>query len=243
LTTDAMKTRADEIGLTPIITLVVWAGFVAVGVLGKNVLTSQARSSKATKPAADVKLIDVAISNLPIVRSDAAPAPAWPPEMPIEPAPPEPPVVEAAPDMPGAPPLVDLAPPPAIVSLLPRPNEFSKPTSQPVAIATTAPSARSNAPAPAVAPAIRHLVYGQGAAVQPQPEYPLECAMAHQEGTVVVRFRVDDLGRVSDVQVATPSRWPLLNQAAARSVRQTWSFPPGAPGLYDVSIEYKLTEN
>jgi TonB family protein len=88
---------------------------------------------------------------------------------------------------------------------------------------------------------VQHLVFGQGVAVQPEPEYPLESQMAHQEGTVVIRFHVDDLGRVSDVQVETPSRWPLLNQAAARSVRQTWIFAPGQPGNFDVSITYQLS--
>jgi TonB family protein len=240
-----MKTKTVEIGLMPIITLVVWTGFVAVGVLGQNVLLRTTASRPTKAPPADVQLIDVAISSLPIVRSDISSAIAAPPDMPAEPQPPQPPAIETPPALPAAPPLVDLSPPPTLIGLLPRPNEFSKPTSKPVAVATTAaavPPMRTGAQAAPNAPSIQHMIYGQGAAVQPAPEYPPECVMARQEGTVVVRFHIDQLGRVSNVQVETPSRWPLLNQAAARSVRQTWSFPPGTPGDFDVSIEYKLTQ-
>jgi TonB family protein len=247
---NTMRTEADEIGLTPIITLVVWVGCVVAGVLGTNDPLKKTPAPPAKKPVVDVQLIDVAISSSPIVRSDKTANAVGAPDVPAAPQLPAAPPSVAAPDVPAAPPLSDVSPPPTLVGLLSKPNEFSKASSQPAATATTTTtttpttpvSARPDAPRTA-ASGIQHLVYGQGAAVQPAPEYPLECVLAHEEGTVVIQFHIDDLGQIGDVRVTTPSRWPLLNQAAARSVRQTWSFPPGlpgAPGYFDVSIEYKL---
>jgi TonB family protein len=244
----ANRSAAEDVALAPIVTLVTWVGFVAVALIGQHAFVGPTASAPSTQPAADVKLIDVAIANLPAVASAAAslenPAPYQ--RIDASESPPAPPVA-IVPEIPAMPSLTDVPQAPAMVGLLPKPNEFSNPSSQPVAMsAPVTPATRSASPTNLAAPAnprIQHLgIYGQsGSATEPAPEYPLECVIAHQEGTVVVQFHVDDAGRVSQAQVETPSRWPLLNQAAARSVRQTWSFPPGKPGNFDVSIQYKLS--
>lgn len=60
----------------------------------------------------------------------------------------------------------------------------------------------------------------------PPPAYPAEARRRNQEGTVVVSFTVDANGSVIGARVATPSPWPLLNDAAVRAVRR-WKFPAG----------------
>jgi protein TonB len=89
---------------------------------------------------------------------------------------------------------------------------------------------------------VQRLTYGQGAGRQPAPSYPPDAAADRQQGTVMVRFEVDNTGRVIAAFAAAPSPWPLLNEAAVQAVRYTWRFPPGPARIYDVSIEFKLRE-
>jgi protein TonB len=98
-------------------------------------------------------------------------------------------------------------------------------------------------PARASAPgAVRHLTFGVGEGRQPSPEYPREAGIAREQGTVVVRFTVGEDGSVLAAQVQSPCRWPLLNQAAVRAVRDRWHFQPGAMRSFDVSIEFELPD-
>ena len=95
----------------------------------------------------------------------------------------------------------------------------------------------------APSPLVQHLTYGHGEGRQPAPIDPYEAALAHQQGTVVVRFTVDANGNVTGADAVSPSPWPLLNQAAVRAVRDTWHFSAaGAPRAYEVSIQFKLKE-
>lgn len=99
------------------------------------------------------------------------------------------------------------------------------------------------APAIAAPPAVAHLTLGVGEGRQPPPEYPREALLARQEGNVVLRFQVDETGRVASIQVITPSRWPLLNQAATRAVHDTWHFSPGPVRIFEVPIQFQLARN
>jgi protein TonB len=83
---------------------------------------------------------------------------------------------------------------------------------------------------------------GEGEGNQPPPEYPSEAALARQQGTVTLRFNVDETGRVTQVDTIAPCRFPLLNRAAARTVRERWHFPPGQPRVYEVPIEFQINE-
>ena len=96
---------------------------------------------------------------------------------------------------------------------------------------------------PAIAmPPVTHLTLGEGDGNQPPPEYPREAALARQQGTVTLRFNVDETGRVTQVDIIAPGHFSLLNQAAVRSVRERWHFPPGRPRLYEVPIEFQINE-
>ena len=83
---------------------------------------------------------------------------------------------------------------------------------------------------------------GEGEGNQPPPEYPNEAASARQQGTVTLRFNVDETGRVTHVDIIAPSHFPLLNRAAARTVRERWHFPPGQTRVYEVPIEFQINE-
>jgi TonB family protein len=92
-------------------------------------------------------------------------------------------------------------------------------------------------------PATQHLIFGQGEAVQPAPEYPIESQLAGQHGVVVVRFTVDENGDVTTAQAIQPCPWPLLNQSAVRAVRETWHFRTGPMRAYEVSIQFVLRQS
>jgi TonB family protein len=87
------------------------------------------------------------------------------------------------------------------------------------------------------------LTYGEGEGQQPAPEYPAEAIIAGDEGIVVVRFTVDEDGLVTEAKAISPSRWPVLNSAAVRAVRDTWRFKRGQRRVFDVSIEFHLNKH
>jgi protein TonB len=157
-------------------------------------------------------------------RADVAP----PPDLNAPPAPPAPPE--------ALPPTAVAAPSPSIA--------FAVPVEGPTRIvdAKLAVPVAARPPLP-VAPPVRHLTFGVGEGRQPDPEYPHDAVLAHEEGTVVVRFKVGQDGRVLSAVVTQPSRWPLLNQAALRAVRDEWRLSPGKAGTYDIPIQFVLTRN
>ena len=95
----------------------------------------------------------------------------------------------------------------------------------------------------AAPPTAQRLTYGQGEGRQPAPEYPREAAMAHQQGTIVVRFTVGEDGHVQNAQAITPCPYALLNQAAVRAVRENWRFRTGPVRTFEVSIEFQLKQH
>ena len=73
----------------------------------------------------------------------------------------------------------------------------------------------------------------------PAPRYPTEARRRGQEGTVVVEFTVDANGRVISARASEPSRWPLLNHEAVRTVRR-WRFPKGGVMTLRRPIVFRL---
>ena len=146
---------------------------------------------------------------------------------------------------PDAPPLIDLAKPsPAIAFALPTTGP-AQIVSDPKSAVPTKPTTATTAPAsavPNIVPAVHRLVYGQGEGRQPAPEYPREAVLARQQGTVIVRFTVDEAGRVVSAAVAEPCPFAILNQAAVRAVSESWRFSPGPARSYEVSIEFQLKQ-
>ena len=139
------------------------------------------------------------------------------------------PAVDAAPVLPDAPPLPQAAAvSPAVVFAIP------------VAVPMRAP--QPIAPAPIVShtpPSFKQITFGTGEGNQPKPEYPIESQLDGQEGTVEVQFVVGQNGRVTSTEVTRPCPWPLLNQAAERSIRETWTYPAGPTRYLKVSISYR----
>ena len=89
---------------------------------------------------------------------------------------------------------------------------------------------------------MQHLTFGVGQGQQPNPDYPREAVLSRQTGTVKVRFTVNADGRVVAAELAAACRWPLLNQAALRAIRERWRFARGDVRSFEVSIEFELNE-
>lgn len=61
----------------------------------------------------------------------------------------------------------------------------------------------------------------------PKPPYPSDAIENRQEGTVVLRVRIDDMGRPIGASIAKSSGWPLLD-ASAVGISRSWRFNPRA---------------
>ena len=90
-------------------------------------------------------------------------------------------------------------------------------------------------------PAVQELTFGVGEGQQPAPEYPPEALAQHQEGTVVVRFVVGESGLVTSAEAVKPCPWPLLNEAAVRTIRHFWRFDTGKVREYEIAIHFQIT--
>jgi TonB family protein len=99
------------------------------------------------------------------------------------------------------------------------------PFARPVPRPANTVAARQAAPASSEPP-VQRLTFGSGA--------------GRQEGVVLVRFRVDENGSVSSAHVVERCPFSLLNQSAARTIRDEWRFPPGPVRVYEVSITFQL---
>jgi periplasmic protein TonB len=240
---------ARAVGITPILTLVLWIGCLAVGAIGLKLPYPGAREPATEAEPVKAKLIDVKITNDRTIQPEAGP-----PSGSESPKPAKATVVQE-PEIPALPPVPAVAAPsPAIAFAVPvegptRIVEAKAAPARPSAMAATAPNTRDRqTPAPSAAAAVpaadapQQLTFGEGEGKQPAPEYPREAVIARQEGTVVVRFTVGRDGRVRNAEASTPSPSALLNQAAVRAVRETWRFNPGPVRTYEVSIQFELNE-
>ncbi len=140
--------------------------------------------------------------------------------LPSPPLPPVPPVVEEVEVIPQTPVTtphlrVPLPPPTATLqdnlALAPLPaSETSMPTLEPAPPATSAPL--------------------QGVQLQyrsaPPPPYPIQAIRQNQQGTVVLRIRVDVDGAPLSVSIEKSSGSRLLDQAARQQVLRHWRFVP-----------------
>lgn len=73
----------------------------------------------------------------------------------------------------------------------------------------------------------------------PAAPYPPYSRRNHQEGTVMVEFAVNSDGVVTAVFVKQPCPWPLLNQAAVRTV-YSWHFPPGDFTTFECPVVFRI---
>jgi len=216
----------EETALGAVLTLVIWMGCLAVGVLGLWISYARPRPVATPLPPVQARMVNVEIASVPLS----------PPE--VAPSLPTPAMPSAAPSpvwIPEAPPLVAVAAPSTALA-------FALPVEGPTRVVAPAQAAYVRPPAavPSAPPSAQPLVFGQGEGRQPAPEYPRAASRAGQEGVVRVGFTVDAHGRVETAAIAAPSPWPLLDEAALKTVRQRWRFPPGGFRRYEVSIRFQL---
>ena len=242
--------------LAPVITLVVWVVCLGTGVLGLVLPYPPVRLFMEWRELPPTQLVE---AQLPPAMPTPAPSPitALPPPAPGPSAEPPPalapaPLAAAQNDLPA---LTAVAPPgPAISFAMPVTGLTRVVDAVHAGASRQVPSGPSSTgrgsgggiappppPAPAAtAPVVARLTLGEGEGRQPPPAYPREAILARQQGTVQLRFTVDETGTVQSVEIIVPSRWPLLNQAATRAIRDTWHFNPGPRRVYEVPIEFQL---
>ncbi|MEO7100783.1 MAG: TonB family protein [Luteolibacter sp.] len=173
-----------------------------------------------------------------ITVSDEAPTPA--PEQTAAASPEIPPAPPALPDIPSTAPL------PEIPDLQQSPSTAPAVRPAPQHVSSRKPTATTSGnPASSGAPGNGRV--GNGMSLQdrlaaghtPAPDFPPFSRRNRQEGKVVVEFCVNSDGRVTAAFAKNPSRWPLLNQTAVRTVL-SWSFPPGDFITLERTITFKL---
>ncbi|HEY4245325.1 MAG TPA: TonB family protein [Lacunisphaera sp.] len=221
-----VEDRADSpINFAQISTLVLWSACLLVGVLGFILPYSRPHPPAIAPAPIVVEKLEVELTKDPL---PPAALPADPLSMPPLPSA----VVE-----PQISPAVAVAEPSAVA--------FAVPVEGPTVVVTADQAAHAR---PATVPVSssasssspQTLVFGEGEGRQPAPFYPERSAQLGQEGTVDVRLTVGTDGRVIETVVASPCKWPLLNEAAERTVRHRWRFSRGPLRVYQVAIHFAL---
>ncbi len=208
------------------LTLVLWVGFSVVAAMGFIMPYARPHLAKAQPEPLQVEMLNVELSNDPLPDLDPPSASTL--------ATPPPAEAIAEPQLPQA--VAVAMPSPAIA--------FALPVNGPVRVVEAAQASYTRAESPShatTAPlAVQRLTFGQGAGKQPAPEYPIVAQDAGQEGVVSVRFVVAENGRVTAAEAVAPSPWPLLNDAALRTIRNRWRFTGGQPRAFEVAIRFML---
>lgn len=229
------------------LTLAVWLAVSGIGWLGGMMRYPQATIPPRPPPPVAVQDLKVELAGDmsppagPVSpEADASDAAAPPPP---EAPPVAPPPAMAAEDL-APPPLMDLAvPSPEIAFAVPvqepqREPDPAPPNTPPAAVAPGSQVSRPGGGTAGAPP--RLLTMGQGEGRQPRPLYPREAERAGQEGRVTVRMTVGENGRVVSAEAFEPCPYPILNEAAVKTVRDRWRFSPGAVRVYQVAIVFRL---
>ena len=224
--TQTVTNARETDNFIPVLTFVIWSGCLLVGLAG-----TVFAYARPMPPAQEPPPVTAEVLNVELMAANPAPEPPTPNL--LEPPPLAPPTIPSAP-----PPMAVAAPSPEIA--------FAVPIKAPARIVPAAEASFRNLDAPIVptpAPlAARPLTFGQGEGKQPAPEYPRSALREGQEGVVTVRLSVDVDGRVLTAEAASPSPWPLLNDAAIRVVKNRWRFGPGIMRLYEVAIRFQINK-
>jgi protein TonB len=250
----------DDAGVCSVLALAIWFGCVVVGVLGLALPYARPKAPLADYPAIRAETLEVQLASVPqsvpMAREPSSSA-RMPPSAPTAASMPAPPKLLAV----ATPSVAFAAPVPAsakafvsveatadashVQAIKPEIKEHASAKSSDQAAVgvnngldkSVDPSKLPPASGP---PTARALTFGQGEGRQAAPAYPLLAVRGGQEGTVRIRFQVDEAGRITKAEVAEASPWPLLDESALRTVRLRWRFAPGAPRVYEVPILFQL---
>ncbi len=91
--------------------------------------------------------------------------------------------------------------------------------------------------------------YGLGSASNPKPPYPYLARKNGWQGKVLLKVRVDKLGRPIYVWIQRPSGYAVLDNAARNTVKNNWKFKPSlrfglkVEGSILVPIRFELLNN
>jgi protein TonB len=76
---------------------------------------------------------------------------------------------------------------------------------------------------------------------RPQPPYPQLAIQSGEQGTIVLRLKIDAAGNVTSVDVKESSGFPFLDQTTVEFIKNHWHLPTNAgTHLFQTSITYKL---
>ncbi len=225
----AAERTKSRLTTTQVATFVLWVGCLSIGVLGFVMPYSRPHLPPPAPEPVVVEKLAVELANEPL------PPAALQTSDPLSPPPPPAALAEPQSSQPIA-----VAEASAVAFALPVEGPTVVVSSHQAAHAGSTVS--SNVAASSNLPAAQTLVFGQGEGRQPAPEYPARCMKLGQEGVVGVRLTVNPDGRVVSAAVAQPSPYPLLDDAAERTVRHRWRFARGPVRVYDVSIRFALAK-
>jgi TonB family protein len=74
----------------------------------------------------------------------------------------------------------------------------------------------------------------------PKPAYPGSAVRNRHQGTVNIELVVDEAGNVTSAKVLQSSGFSELDEAALKTVRERWKWPPGPPRLFTWPCVFKL---
>lgn len=111
-------------------------------------------------------------------------------------------------------------------------------------------TARDGAPAPQQSAALMETPpgYGKPGLANPRPRYPWLSRQRGEQGRVVLRVTVDDMGRAAHVSVLAGSGFGRLDRAAIEALEK-WRFEPATragqavAGAVDVPVTFRLGDN
>lgn len=148
--------------------------------------------------------------------------------------PPEPPPIEIVKEQPK--PIS-----PATVTPVPRVAPLPPPTASANDALAVPPLPAADAQAPTLAPADPAPAVPSGVQLQyrsaPPPTYPITSIRANEQGTVVLRVRVEADGKASSVSIERSSGSRALDNAARQQILRHWRFVPAQVNGQTVSAE------